>query len=128
MSHLTSDDVARLEAELDRQRGAVLAAIRQRLHQPDHPDQLALANHFTEVREQGEADLLNDTELEQLKHELAGLEAIDDALARVHGGTYGLCARCAARISLKRLRAQPTARMCLPCQEALEKHRQPPSC
>lgn len=125
--HLTDDDIIQFEAQLRRQRDAALAAIRQRLHQPESPDQLALANPFTDVREQAEADLLADTDIAQLQIELADLQAIEDALARVQAGTYGRCGRCAARISLKRLRAQPTARMCLPCQETLEKHRLPPA-
>jgi hypothetical protein len=56
------------------------------------------------------------------------LKDIDAALARIGSGTFGGCAKCGARISLKRLRAQPAARMCLSCQELLERHRLPPPC
>lgn len=49
------------------------------------------------------------------------LQAIDDALTRIQTGEWGLCARCEDEISEKRLRAMPTARYCLACQEQTDK-------
>jgi RNA polymerase-binding transcription factor DksA len=63
----------------------------------------------------------------QLQIEADELKDIDAALARIGSGTFGGCAKCGARISLKRLHAQPGARVCLSCQEALERHRLPPA-
>lgn len=125
MPHLSDDDIIQFEADLRRQRETALAAIRQRLHQSGSADEMALENHFAQVREQAEADLLGDTDIALLQIELADLDEIDEALARVRAGSYGCCTRCAARISLRRLRAQPAARLCLSCQETLEKHRLP---
>jgi DnaK suppressor protein len=123
--HLTDDDLLQCEAQLRLQRDAALEAIRQHLHQSGNADEMALESHYANVREQAEADLLGDTDIALLQIELAGLDEIDKALARLRDGSYGRCACCAARISLKRLRAQPAARLCLPCQETLEKHRLP---
>jgi DnaK suppressor protein len=55
----------------------------------------------------------------QEKHEL---DEITDALARLEGGTYGVCQTCARSIPLARLRALPAARYCLDCQSRLEGH------
>jgi hypothetical protein len=63
----------------------------------------------------------------QLLLEADELKDIDAALARIGSGTFGGCAKCGARISQKRLRAQPAARVCLSCQETLERHRLPPA-
>ncbi len=123
MSHFSQDDLALFSTQLRGQRDAVLAAIRQRLHQGEEPDQLALANTYADVREQAEADLLADTDLGQLQIEMADLEAIDAALARIGAGSYGRCSRCSEDIALARLRAQPAAHTCLRCQQALEKYR-----
>lgn len=123
MSHFTDDDIVLFESQLKYQRDVVSQAIERRLHQGEQPGQLALANNYADVREQAEADLVGDTDLAQLQIELTELAAIDEALLRVGAGTYGCCGKCGARISLRRLRAQPAARMCLPCQEALEKFR-----
>ncbi len=126
MPHLTDDDISAFDAQLRGQRDTLLAAIRQRLHQSGEPDQIALANHFSDVREQAEADLLGDTDIALLQIELAELAELDDALARVRTSAYGHCVRCAGPIARARLQAKPAAQMCLPCQELLEKHRLPP--
>lgn len=41
---------------------------------------------------------------------------IEDALARMDEGTYGICEQCAASIPLERLVAIPRARLCASCQ------------
>jgi len=127
VKHLSSNNIEQLEAQLRLQRQAVLSAVRQRLHQANGPNELAMVNHFTDVREQAEADLLADTDIGQLQLELAELSSIDDALARAGAGTYGTCTSCGAAIALQRLRAQPAAEKCLPCQETFEQHRQVPA-
>lgn len=48
------------------------------------------------------------------------LEEIAAAQARLATGTFGVCERCAAPIPLPRLRAVPTARLCIGCERAAE--------
>lgn len=50
------------------------------------------------------------------------LEEIAAAEARLAAGTYGVCEACGAPIPAPRLRALPVARLCLPCEEAVEAH------
>lgn len=45
------------------------------------------------------------------------LRAIDEALARVERGTYGICEVCEQPISSVRLTAVPWTRLCLDCKE-----------
>lgn len=127
MPHLSTDDIKQLDLQLRLRRQALLGAIRNRLHQDDEPEGMALANPYADVREQAEADLVADTDIGQLQLELADLQGIDEALARVSAGIYGTCSNCGGRIALRRLRAQPAARMCLACQETFEQHRQGPA-
>lgn len=126
MPHLTTDDLTHFDAQLRLRRQAVLGAIRVRLHQGEDSGEMALANQYAAVREQAEADLLADTDIGQLQIELADLQAIDEALARIGAGIYGACCSCGGRIAARRLRAQPAARMCLSCQERFEHLRQAP--
>src|SRR5262245_25948662 len=49
------------------------------------------------------------------------LLAIDDALARVEDGTYGLCESCESDIAEGRLEALPFTRLCISCQAEREK-------
>ena len=43
------------------------------------------------------------------------LRDVEDALAKVDGGTYGLCESCGGAIPPARLEAKPAARLCIAC-------------
>lgn len=47
-------------------------------------------------------------------------QLIDDALARLEEGTYGLCEECGVEINEKRLAAVPFAKLCVACQSKQE--------
>ena len=49
------------------------------------------------------------------------VQAIDDALARVEDGSYGLCESCEGDIAEARLEALPFTRLCISCQAEREK-------
>ena len=49
------------------------------------------------------------------------LMAIDAARARIADGSYGDCIDCGQPIPFERLKAQPTALRCVPCQSRYEK-------
>lgn len=58
----------------------------------------------------------NDEVLERLESGgLADIEAIEDALARIDAGTYGVCRSCGESIAIGRLKAIPFARTCIDC-------------
>lgn len=59
-------------------------------------------------------------DLARLAEEVAALRSLDAACARLADGSYGHCLSCGAPIAPERLRVQPTAQNCLPCQEAHE--------
>lgn len=46
---------------------------------------------------------------------------IDHALAKIDGGTYGLCEKCGKDIPPRRLEALPFATLCVPCQSTADK-------
>ncbi len=53
--------------------------------------------------------------LDQAREHLADL---DQALARLAGGRYGICERCGQPIAPARLAARPAARTCISCAAA----------
>ena len=70
-------------------------------------------------------DLAQDSEERNSAYQLAEMEAtavgaIDEAIDRIERGTYGVCDSCGKRIPAARLRAIPSASMCVPCKQALE--------
>ena len=44
------------------------------------------------------------------------LQDIEAALARIGDGSYGICIECGGEIGRARLKADPTAKRCLPCE------------
>jgi DnaK suppressor protein len=49
------------------------------------------------------------------------LAAIDQALARIDAGTYGVCVNCGAQIAPERLEAMPWATLCIDCKRKEER-------
>lgn len=46
---------------------------------------------------------------------------IDDALARIETGTFGVCEVCGEEIGPERLEARPVTTLCINCKESQEK-------
>ncbi|MGB2691741.1 MAG: TraR/DksA family transcriptional regulator [Thermodesulfobacteriota bacterium] len=46
---------------------------------------------------------------------------VDDSLKRIENGTYGICESCDEVIDKERLMAMPFTKLCLSCQEDLER-------
>ena len=53
--------------------------------------------------------------------ERKSLYDLDDALKRIEEGTFGICDDCKSSITKVRLRAVPSARLCIKCQQKREK-------
>jgi DnaK suppressor protein len=49
--------------------------------------------------------------------------AVDEALEKLRKGTYGTCEECGESITPRRLAALPLAKLCLDCQNRLEKEK-----
>jgi len=72
------------------------------------------------------ADLATDTYDREFSLDLASNERkllyeIDEALKRIEEGNFGICEGCKSLIDKSRLKAIPYTRLCLRCQEAVEK-------
>jgi DnaK suppressor protein len=71
--------------------------------------------------ELSDADIQSDVDLALLQMRAETLVRINEALGRLDAGGHGSCCDCAARIPQRRLRAQPFAVRCLPCEERRER-------
>ena len=49
------------------------------------------------------------------------IKKIDEALARLENGSFGVCEVCDNEISINRLKARPIATLCIECKEEQEK-------
>jgi DnaK suppressor protein len=71
------------------------------------------------------ADVAFGTGSEDVTTHLAELEArelrqIERAMAKIKGGTYGVCEGCSAKIPVERLNALPYSTLCVKCQREME--------
>ncbi len=48
------------------------------------------------------------------------MDKIEEALARIDDGSYGICAGCGEDIAVKRLEARPVAKFCIDCKTRQE--------
>jgi RNA polymerase-binding protein DksA len=56
-------------------------------------------------------------------HNQAHLVSIDEALARLDAGTYGLCTSCGRPIVAERLEALPWTALCIDCSRTAPRRR-----
>ena len=120
MQAMDSELRAALERSLQERRNALAGAVRARLHADGEEGAMALANSYPQA-DAAQADLLGEDELALLHQECRQLEAVEQALARMADGSYGLCHACGQVIAPARLQAQPSAALCLDCQQDSER-------
>ena len=102
LDSLRATTVARL-ASLQREHSAVVDASRDSNADDEHDPEGA-----TIAFERAQVDALARDASERL-------QSVELALARLEGGTYGLCEVCGAAIPDERLEARPTATKCVAC-------------
>lgn len=91
-----------------------------------------LMNEDFQIRPEEFTDELDQTSTENetgMRMRLRNREALylkkmEEALARIHAGTFGSCLDCGEEIPLKRLEARPTATHCVDCKEGQERSEQ----
>jgi RNA polymerase-binding protein DksA len=74
----------------------------------------------TSPAESGTDAIEDDLRLARMEAAAEEIEQIEEALHRIHEGTFGICEECGKPISVQRLRAIPYARLCIPCKQVEE--------
>ncbi|KQV82451.1 hypothetical protein ASD15_10520 [Massilia sp. Root351] len=121
MQQIDSNLIASLQRALLERRGALAGAVRARLYSDGSEDASTLAT-CNALADPAQADALGEDELALLHQDCRQLEAVELALSRMADGSYGLCQQCGQPVAKARLEAQPTAVLCLDCQQASERH------
>jgi DnaK suppressor protein len=75
---------------------------------------------FPDPTDQAVAELDSNFTLRLRGREQKLLKKIDEAIARIEGGTYGVCESCGEQISAKRLEARPVTTLCIECKTRQE--------
>lgn len=112
--------------QLEEMRSRLLARARELSSQDSQlrerlaSEQAATANTFVAGTEAACAAEADDEVIALLHHEQLEFKAIQDALARMADGTYGVCLECGEAIGALRLSVLPEAALCVGCQSMAE--------
>jgi DnaK suppressor protein len=107
-----------LAAVLRRKRSSLLL---QEIAGSQSEAEATVEDRESELEESAQKDRMTRLESRLTERGQILLRQIDDALERIDTGTFGACERCGNDISTPRLKAMPTAALCIDCANALEK-------
>jgi DnaK suppressor protein len=93
--------------------------------QPGWRDQVSAVQNEGPVDPMDDADLAFERSQKEFyltmrQHNSRTVREILEALHRLVAGLYGICDECGTHIDLGRLKAQPTASVCIECKKELE--------
>lgn len=114
-ARLDEGTFARLRDELTRHRDSLRAEIRVQGADPDSDD-------VAFVEDSGFADRGHSSEersqvISVVRALRSNLRDVEQGLAKMVAGTYGICERCGQAISIERLEALPWAVLCIDCKQ-----------
>jgi DnaK suppressor protein len=117
----------RLERMLEERRAVLAADLERQLGEQLGEDTLTSQHEQIEIGDRSVSVLGQDVELGVIDMKRRELRQIDEALRRLHDGSYGVCRECGADIDDGRLEVLPFAVDCVECkrkreaEEAIEK-------
>jgi DnaK suppressor protein len=120
-SGLTEAQLQDLRAELESDRAQLQRQI-DRLEREFAEESSTRPSSDDEV-DTGSATSERERTMSLSRHARGQLALIDEALARMDAGSYGLCTSCGEPIHPDRLEARPQSVQCLRCQRASERGR-----
>ena len=109
-----------LQKMLIGKRQEIIKEIEESLGQSLTEDQQRRLESARDVGDQALMDLERELGISLMEMRNRRRQSIDEAITRLHEGTYGICAECGIEISEKRLQAVPFAKLCVECQSRAE--------
>lgn len=113
-----------LKERLHQARADLLDTVRTRTASlDDEAPSIGPLAHQGQSDDAPQAEMLSHNEQHLADHEASLLHEIDVAIGKLESGGAGICESCGRDIPDARLLATPTVRLCIACQEQLEKDR-----
>jgi DnaK suppressor protein len=120
---LSLEDLELLRNQLMTRRAKVGGEVQDRLHRHglnEHED-AALPNRREDTDDEAAADTATRMDIAAVARDAEELGLLEQALARLDTGDYGLCVDCEEPIARERLFANPAALRCAECQQFAER-------
>lgn len=119
---LTRSQLSQLAQDLDRNYTSLLEEVRDELATPQHQQYIELIDRGpADSADEAIGDALADINLAIIDRHIREIRDIEAARARIRDGSFGSCVDCGNDIGFERLRAYPTAKRCLACQQQRER-------
>lgn len=119
MTYLSGDQLAHLKQLLDERERALRTDLLREVNEKD--EYLDVATEIPDPGDSSFANLTVDLGNAAVTRDLTELRAVEAARQRMENGVYGACVSCETDIPYERLKVQPMAERCAPCQEHYEK-------
>jgi RNA polymerase-binding protein DksA len=121
MDDLARNEIRELERMLRDRERTLRAEIRETLLRSEHEHHKDLAGMVSDIGDESVANMLADLDIAAVDRDVGELREVENALARISEKAYGACTDCGEPIGYARLKAQPAAARCVPCQERRER-------
>ena len=115
---MSKNEFSEFSALLQAQRKQLLDEVREKIAASG--EGLGFANQSKITEDDALADAAANMDVAMVIRESQELQDIEAALTRIGDHSYGICIDCGGEIGRARLKAYPTAKRCLPCQEKNE--------
>ncbi len=119
MTELSSKQLNELKKLLQQREQALREDIQREMSLKE--DYAQVASEAPDPGDASFADLSVDLGNAAVSRDLTELRAVQTAYTRIDSGAYGECLECGYDIPYERLKVQPTAERCAPCQDMYEK-------
>jgi RNA polymerase-binding protein DksA len=119
-AHLSKAQLNEMEAVLRARHAQLQVEVRTALEQSGNQELQEIAGRVRDAGEESLATLIADLNLARLNRLSDEVRAIERALTEIDTGGYGICNNCGQAIDYQRLKAQPTAVLCIDCKRKQE--------
>jgi DnaK suppressor protein len=119
-AHLSKAQLDELERILRDRHAQLQEEVRTALEQSGDQGLQEIAGRVRDPGEESLASLIADLNLSRVNQLSDEVRAIERALSEIDSGGYGICNRCGQPIDHRRLKARPTAILCIDCQRKYE--------
>ena len=105
-----------IKKKLEKQRSQLLQEAEQTLNDKIGQEK----ESFPDPTDQAVAELDSNFQLRLRGREQGLLRKIDEAMARIEDGSYGVCESCGEQIGARRIEARPVTTLCIECKTQQE--------
>lgn len=112
---MNKSELEKLKKQLEVMKSDIYADVEQTLTEMN-----AQAGNIPDPNDRATVESDRSFELRLRGRERKLMEKIDEALARIKSGRFGICLECGENITIKRLEARPVAELCIDCKTRQE--------